>query len=91
MRSASLDPVLPAFDRAINDRGRLTVIEFEGEALRRCNLLPIETIGHQDHVPIVQISNKSSRCTVDIKKIHRVRADAGKLRPAQRTDRKSVV
>ena len=31
-------------------------------------------------VPIVQISDKSPRCTVDIKKIHRVRTDTGKLR-----------
>src|SRR5882724_7454730 len=30
-------------------------------------------------VPIVQISDKSACCAVDVKEIHRVRADAGKL------------
>ena len=32
-------------------------------------------------VPIVYIYNKSPRSAIDVKEIHRVRADAGKFRP----------
>src|SRR5262245_63367786 len=31
-------------------------------------------------VPIVQVSNKSARCSVDVKEIHRIRADAREFR-----------
>ena len=39
--------------------------------LRRTSLTP---------VPVLQVGDKSSRCTINVKKIHRVRADAGKFR-----------
>jgi len=32
-------------------------------------------------VPVLEVSNKSARCTVDVKEIHRVGADARELRP----------
>ena len=31
-------------------------------------------------VPVVQVSNKSARCSIDIKEIHRIRADAREFR-----------
>ena len=61
VRSAAFDAVLPAFDGAINNRGRLAVIEFEREALRHRDLLPIETVRHEDHVPIVEIRQLGRR------------------------------
>src|SRR5262245_30472796 len=39
--------------------------------LRRNSLAPF---------PCLQITNKSARCTIDVEKIHRVRADARELR-----------
>ncbi len=39
--------------------------------LRRNSLAPI---------PVLQVSNKSARCPVDVKEIHRVRADAREFR-----------
>jgi hypothetical protein len=32
-------------------------------------------------VPVLQVSNHSARCPVDVKEIHRIRADARKFRP----------
>src|SRR4030095_9855719 len=31
-------------------------------------------------VPVLQVSNKSARCPVDVKKVHRIRADAREFR-----------
>src|SRR6516165_11503668 len=31
-------------------------------------------------VPVLQVSNKPARCTVDVKEIHRIRADAREFR-----------
>src|SRR5512132_3998487 len=39
--------------------------------LRRNSLAP---------VPVLQVSNKSARCPVDVKKVHRIRADAREFR-----------
>ena len=39
--------------------------------LRRTSLAP---------VPVLQVSNKSARCPVDVKEIHRIRADAREFR-----------
>ena len=65
VRGPALDAVLPAFDRAINDRGRLTVVEFEREPLRRGDLLPIEAVRHQDHIPVVQVG-QLGRCPLHV-------------------------
>jgi hypothetical protein len=39
--------------------------------LRRSSLAP---------VPVLQVRNKSARCPVDVKKVHRIRADAREFR-----------
>ena len=61
MGSASLDSIAPAFDCAINDRRRLTVVQVERETLRRRDLLPIETVRHVDDIPVVQVSEFGRR------------------------------
>ena len=61
VRRASFDPVLPAFDCAINDRGRLTILKIEREPLRCGDLLPIEPIRHVHDIPVVQIGELGRR------------------------------
>src|SRR5205809_901162 len=61
VRSAAFHSIAPAFDRAINDRCRLAVMKIKRETLRERDLLPVESVGHIDRVPIVQISELSWR------------------------------
>ena len=56
MRGSAFHAVTPALDRAINNRGRLAVRQIERETLGRGDLLPIESVRHIDHVPIMQVS-----------------------------------
>ena len=65
VRRAALYSIAPAFDRAINNRGRLAVVEIESEPLRDCDLLPVESVRHIDHIPIVQIS-QLRRCPLHV-------------------------
>src|SRR5205085_7476842 len=51
----------PAFDGPINNRGRLAVLYLERETLRDCDLLPVESIRHIDHIPIVEIGQLGRR------------------------------
>ena len=55
VRRLALDAVLPALERAVDDRRRLAGVELERPALRRDDLLQVVAVGHVDDVPVVQV------------------------------------
>ena len=50
-----LDSVLPALHGAVDDRRRLSAVERERFLLSGRDLLQIESVRHEDHVPVVQV------------------------------------
>ncbi len=57
----ALDPVLPALDGAVDDRGRLAVLERRGATLRGQQLLEVAPVLDLDHVPVVEVDELHRR------------------------------
>ena len=58
---AAFDTILPALDGAVDDGGRLAVVEGQGETLGQGDLLPRESVGHIDDIPVVKVGQFRGR------------------------------